>query len=277
MTRTLGKRPIWQTACIYIALVVVTLFFLLPLLWIVRCSLITKAQAYQIPPDFSVALTLENYKEVLFDNKFGRYYLNSAIVALVSTVLSVVFGAMSSYWLSRQQGNMTGAKLAILATQMIPPIVLVIPISSIIRSVGLNDTWMALVLAYLTFNLPYVIWMLMGFYDNVPKELDEAAAIDGASTFQTFFQIVFPLIAPGMMATAVYSFLTSWNEFVFALVLSGNSTRTIPVAIAALETQHGVKIAELCASTTLAILPIVILSSFIKKYPVNGLTFGSIK
>jgi len=273
----LGKRPVWQTTLIYIGLILVCLFFLMPLLWILRTSLITKAEAYQIPPNFNVALTLENYIEVISDNGFGRYYLNSAIVALISTVLSVVLGAMSSYWLSRQPGNMTGAKLAILATQMIPPIVLVIPINTMIRSVGLNDTWMALVLAYLTFNLPYVIWMLLGFYDNVSKELDEASAIDGCSSLQTFFKVIFPLIAPGMMATAVYSFLVSWNEFVFALVLSGNATRTIPVAIAALETQNGVKIAELCASTILAILPIVLLSSFIKKYLVNGLTFGSIK
>jgi len=273
----LGKRPVWQTTLIYIGLILVCLFFLMPLLWILRTSLITKAEAYQIPPNFNVALTLENYIEVISDNGFGRYYLNSAIVALISTVLSVVLGAMSSYWLSRQPGNMTGAKLAILATQMIPPIVLVIPINTMIRSVGLNDTWMALVLAYLTFNLPYVIWMLLGVYDNVSKELDEASAIDGCSSLQTFFKVIFPLIAPGMMATAVYSFLVSWNEFVFALVLSGNATRTIPVAIAALETQNGVKIAELCASTILAILPIVLLSSFIKKYLVNGLTFGSIK
>ncbi|MCR4667780.1 MAG: carbohydrate ABC transporter permease [Clostridia bacterium] len=273
----LGQRPAYQTILIYVAMIAVTLFFLLPLLWILRTSLITKAQAYQIPPNFNVQLTMENYVEVLTTNKFARYYLNSAVISLGATVLSVVFGAMSSYWLSRQPGNMTGAKLAILATQMIPPIVLVIPINTLIRSVGLNDSWMALILAYLTFNLPYVIWMLLGFYDNVPRELDEASAIDGCTTMQTFFKVVFPLIAPGMMATAVYSFLVSWNEFVFALVLTGNATRTIPVAIAALETQHGVKIAELCASTMLAILPIVILSSFIKKYLVNGLTFGSIK
>ena len=271
------KRSKTELVLIYIALTIVTLFFLLPLLWILRTSLITKAQAYQIPPDFTAPFTLDNYIAIFKHNDYAKYFLNSAVVALISTVLSVLFGSMSSYWLSRKKGNSTGAKLAILATQMIPPIVLVIPISTIIKSVGLDDTRTALVLAYLTFNLPYVIWMLLGFFENIPQELDEASEIDGCTKLQTYFKVVFPLVAPGMMATAVYSFLVSWNEFIFALVLTGNDTRTLPVAIASLETQQGIQIAELCAATIVAILPVVFLSAFIKKYLINGLTFGSIK
>lgn len=271
------QKKVLKTILIYVALVVVTLFFLLPLLWILRTSLATKAQAYQIPPDFTAKFTFDNYRAIFQDSDFGRYFFNSAVVSLASTVLSVIFGSMSSYHLSRKHGDSTKEKLAILATQMIPPIVLVIPISTIIKTAGLNDTWIALILAYLTFNLPYVIWMMLGFFDGIPKELDDAAAIDGCTKLQTYFHVVFPLVAPGLMATAVYSFLVGWNEFMFALVLTGNSTRTMPVAIASLETQQGIKIAELCAATIVAILPVILLSSFIKKYLINGLTFGSVK
>ena len=271
------QKKMIKTTLIYAALVLVTLFFLLPLIWILRTSLVTKAQAYQIPPDFSAKFTLDNYRAIFQHSDFGKYFMNSAIVSLTSTVLSVFFGSMSSYWLSRKHGDSTKEKLTILATQMIPPIVLVIPISTIIKTAGLNDTLIALVVAYLPFNLPYVIWMLLGFFEGIPKELDEAAEIDGCNKFQTYFHVVFPLVAPGLMATAVYSFLVGWNEFMFALVLTGNKTRTMPVAIASLETQQGIQIAELCAATIVAILPVVLLSSFIKKYLINGLTFGSVK
>lgn len=261
----------------YIALTLIMLFFLLPLLWILRTSLITKVEAYKIPPNWLAAFTLDNYISIFTSNDFGKFFYNSFLIALASTLVSVLLGAMSAYWIvrcSRQSGQM---KLAILVTQMIPPVVMVIPLSLIVKALGMDDTYIALIMAYLSFNLPYVIWMLFSHYESIPKELDDACAVDGCTRSQTYFRVVLPLVMPGIMSTAVYSFIVSWNEFMFALNMTGLNTRTLPVAIASLDTQQGVMIAELCAATIVAILPVIFLSIFIKKYLVQGLTFGSVK
>lgn len=271
------RRSKGEVILIHIGLIIATAITLLPMLWILRTALITKNEAYKIPPNMAAPLTLDNFIQIFKEDEFLKYFLNSAVVSILSTVIAVALGAMAAYWLARQKNNNATGKIIILITQMIPPIVMVIPISSIAKSLNLSDTWLALILAYLSFTLPYVIWMLIGFIENVPSELDEAAEIDGCTPLQTFFKVVFPLIAPGMMATAVYSFLTSWNEFIFALVLTGRATRTLPVYVASLETSQGVAIAQLCAATIVAILPILLLSQFIKKYLINGLTFGAIK
>lgn len=264
-------------AFVYISLTIVTLFFLLPLIWILRTSLITKVEAYQIPPKWDAKFTLDNYISIFNDNPFGHYFVNSFGIALITTLIAILIGAMASYWIARRPGESGRIKVSILTTQMIPPVVMVIPLSLLIKSAGIDDTWFALILAYLTFNLPYVIWILISFFESVPQELDEACEIDGCTPIRAYFSVVLPLAAPGIMATAVYSFIVAWNEFMFALNLTGLKTRTLPVAIANLETQQGVMIAELCASTIIAILPVVFLSIFIKKYLVNGLTFGSVK
>ena len=262
---------------IYISLTLATLFFLLPLIWIFRTSLITKVQAYQIPPTWNASLTLDNYFSIFRNNPFGHYFINSFGIALITTIVAILIGAMAAYWIARRPGESGRIKVSILTSQMIPPVVMVIPLSLLIKNAGIDDTWFALIMAYLTFNLPYVIWILISFFESIPQELDEACEIDGCTTTRAYFSVILPLAAPGIMATAVYSFIVAWNEFMFALNLTGLKTRTLPVAMANLETQQGVMIAELCASTIVAILPVVVLSIFIKKYLVNGLTFGSVK
>jgi len=262
---------------VYTGLVASTLFFLLPFIWILRTSLITKVEAYQIPPKWNANLTFGNYISIFNENPFGHYFFNSLGIALITTLVSILIGAMASFWIARRPGESGRIKVSILATQMIPPVVMVIPLSLLIKNAGIDDTWFALITAYLTFNLPYVIWILISFFESVPKELDEACEMDGCTTVRAYFSVVLPLAAPGILATSVYSFIVAWNEFMFALNLTGLKTRTLPVAIANMETQQGVMIAELCASTMVAILPVIFLSVFIKKYLVNGLTFGSVK
>lgn len=261
----------------YIALTLVTLFFLLPLFWILRTSMITKVEAYKIPPNWLASWTFDNYITIFTDNPFGQYFLNSFFIALASTLLAVLLGAMSSYWICNCSRNRDRMKLGILVTQMIPPVVMVIPLSLIVKNLGLDDSYFALIISYLTFNLPYVIWMMLSHFESIPRELDDACAVDGCTRVQAYFRVMLPLVMPGIMATAVYSFIVSWNEFMFALNMAGMKTRTLPVAIASLDTQQGVMIAELCASTIVAILPVIFLTVFIKKYLVAGLTFGSVK
>lgn len=270
------KRIIGRVA-VHVSLVIIALFFLLPLMWILRTSLIPKVEAYQIPPNWLAPLTLDNYVNVINGNSYLTYFFNSFGVSIITTVIAVAFGAMASYWIARFAVKVDAIKISVLLIQMIPPVVMIIPFSMIISKMGLSDTWLSLVITYMSFTLPYVMWMLVGFFEGIPKELDEAAEIDGCNSLQTYLRIVLPLAMPGIMATAVYSFIVSWNEFMYALNLTGLNARTVPVAIANMETSQGVQIAELCASVLIGIVPIIILSMFIKKYLVSGLTFGSVK
>ncbi len=272
-----NKRSAFEMVILYIVLILVALFFLMPFLWILRCSMVTKAQAYMIPPNWNAPLTLENYVNVLQNNHFGKYFFNSLAIGLASTLLSILLGAMASYWIARISKRPNPIKICILCTQMIPPVVLVIPLAVIINHLKLGDTYPALIVSYLTFNLPYVIWQMISFFQSVPAGLDEAAAVDGCTKMQAYYRIILPLARPGLIASGVYCFIISWNEFMFANNFAGLTTRTIPVAIAALETQDGLQVAEMCASCIIAILPVVVLSVFIKKYLVNGLTFGAVK
>ncbi|KIL35787.1 ABC transporter permease [Cohnella kolymensis] len=261
----------------YIALIACSLIFLLPILWIIRTSFTTKAVAYQIPPQWFVTPTLDNYRAIFSDNPFGKYFFNSMLVSLVSTLIAVFLGAMAAYWIARSSKGGNFLRIAVLVTQMLPPIVMVIPIFLMVKSLDMLDSWETLIVTYLSFNLPYMIWLLIGFFETIPKDLDEACEMDGCTKMQAFTKVVLPLAAPGIMAAGILSFLLAWNEFLFALVLTGTGSRTLPVAIANMETQQGVMIAELCAATVIIILPVVILSLFIQKYLVNGMTTGSIK
>ncbi|TJY42237.1 carbohydrate ABC transporter permease [Cohnella pontilimi] len=261
----------------YVFLIGVSLIFLLPILWILRTSFTTKAVAYQIPPKWFVTPTLDNYRAIFSNNPFGKYFLNSMVISLVSTLIAVFLGAMAAYWIARSSKGGNFLRIAVLVTQMLPPIVMVIPIFLMVKSLGMLDKWETLIITYLSFNLPYMIWLLIGFFETIPKDLDEACEMDGCTKMRAFTKVVLPLAAPGIMAAGILSFLLAWNEFLFALVLTGTGSRTLPVAIANMETQQGVMIAELCASTVIIILPVVILSLFIQKYLVNGMTTGSIK
>ncbi|MCD9020957.1 carbohydrate ABC transporter permease [Cohnella silvisoli] len=261
----------------YAALVVCALIFLLPILWIIRTSFTTKVVAYQIPPQWFVRPTMDNYKAIFSDNPFGRYFLNSFGISLISTLIAVFIGAMAAFWIARRTAGGNFLRIAILGTQMLPPIVMVIPIFMVIKKLGLMDSWFSLIVTYLSFSLPYMIWLLIGFFETIPKDLDEACEMDGCTKMQAFTRVVLPLAAPGIMAAGILSFLMAWNEFLFALVLTGTGSRTLPVAIANMETQQGVMIAQLCAATVIIILPVIVLSLFIQKYLVNGMTMGSVK
>jgi multiple sugar transport system permease protein len=160
---------------------------------------------------------------------------------------------------------------------MLPPIVLSIPIFILIKSLNLLNTRSALIAAYLSFNLPFLIWMLMGFVEGLPKELEEAGMIDGASRFQCVIRIIFPLAAPGIMASAILSFILCWNEFLFAIMLTAEQTSTVPITLAAMQTERGVMLGTLAAATSLAVIPMLVLSIAIQKYLVRGLTFGALK
>ncbi len=243
--------------------------------WVFRTSIANDVIAYQ--PTVIFSPTLENYTDLFQENGFGKHILNSLIVAFSSTLIAIPIAAFGAYALTRYKPGGTFMQLAVIGSDMMPPIIVVLPLFAIFMKFSLVNTLYGLTLSYLAFNLPFLLWLLMGFFEDIPKELEEAALIDGANRFQAFIRVVFPLSAPGIMAAGVLGFITCWNEFIFALILTGGKTSTIPVALAALQTSGGILIGRVSAGVVIATFPIIIISIFIQKYLVRGLTFGAIK
>jgi multiple sugar transport system permease protein len=252
-----------------------SLAFLLPLLWTLRSALLPEGLAYALPPVFG-PLTLENFRQVLV-GPLGRGFLNSLLVASSVVLLGLPLAAGLGYALARYRLGGHPLRFAVLATQMLPPIVLALPLFTLLRALGLSGSLKALVLAHLAFALPFMAWLLMGFFQGFPKELEEAAQVDGATPLDAFFRVVLPLSAPGLFAAGVMGFLLSWNEFLSALLLSGRETQTIPVALSALVTQRGVLFAQVAAGVVLSVLPVALLARTVDRYLVEGLTLGAVK
>jgi multiple sugar transport system permease protein len=260
---------------LHLGLVVFCLYILLPPLWVLRTSLVPERLAYSgalLP-----AFTAENYTALFAKNAFARSYLNSLVAAVGSTLLALPFGAMTGYAFARYRTGGTAGRFFVLATQMLPPVALVLPAFTLFRSVGLTNTVSGLILAYGALNLPFLTWILMGFFEGIPSDMEGAAMTDGATVWGAFWRILLPMSLPGLAAAAVLGFILAWNEFLFALVLTGPTTATIPVTLAALQSSNGVEISRISAGVVLAVLPLAIASRFVQRYIVQGLTFGSVK
>ncbi len=273
-------RRVWRVLSSLIShliLIIASLTVLLPILWVLRTSLVTRYIAYKIPPVWLPPLTLENYRRIFEMYPFQDYFVNSTVVSAASTALALVLGSLAAYSFARFRTGGNLLRVSILSTQMLPAITLVIPFFLLARLTRLWDTHLVLVLAYLSFNLPYTIWTLVGFFQSIPVEMEESALIDGCSRFQAFVKIVVPVSLPGLLAAGVLNFILCWNEFMFALILTGRNARTMPVAISALWTQQGVLIGAVCAATILVITPVVIMTFFVQRFLVRSLTFGAVK
>jgi multiple sugar transport system permease protein len=184
---------------------------------------------------------------------------------------------MLAYAFARHDTGGTPLRLVVLASQMLPPVILVLPLFAVFLVSGLLNSYAALILAHLTIGIPFLAWMLVAFFEGEVRTLEEAARLEGASRFQAFWRIAVPVAAPGLLAAGLLSFLLSWNEFLFALVLSGKATSTLPVGLSTLETHRGVEIAPLAAATLFAVLPVFVLLPFLKNYLIKGLSLGALK
>jgi len=264
-------RRFWLHA----GLVLFCVYILAPPLWVLRTSLVPERLAYSgalLP-----AFTFENYAALFARNAFARSYANSLVAALGATLLALPFGAMTGYAFARYRTGGHAGRFLLLATQMLPPVALVLPAFTLFRSVGLTNSVLGLVIAYGALNLPFLTWILMSFFEGIPDDMEGAAMTDGATVWGAFWRILLPMSLPGLAAAAVLGFILAWNEFLFALVLTGPTTATIPVTLAALQSSNGVEIARISAGVVLAVLPLAIASRFVQRYIVQGLTFGSIK
>jgi multiple sugar transport system permease protein len=262
----------------YIALFVA----LFPIMWMVLTSFKTSWEAQSIPPVWVFQPILDNYISLFTGSgssgDFKVLLLNSTIVSLTSTFLSVFCGALAAYSLSRFK--IKGGKdiaMFILSTRMFPPAATLIPVFMMMNWLDLIDTYAVLIIPYTAFNLSFVVWMLKGFFDEIPKELEESAMVDGCSRFEAFWRVIFPLVAPGLAATSIICLMFSWNEFMYALVLTRNEAVTAPIIANQFVTMYGIKWGELTAAATLMTAPVLIFAILVRKHMVKGLTFGSVK
>jgi len=260
---------------LHAGLVLASLAILLPVFWVVRTSLVPESMAYS--SDVFPQFTWDNFRTLIDNNNFLRHYGNSLIVATGSVVIALPFATATGYAFARFKTGGKAARFIMLATQMLPAVALVLPAFTVLRSVGLTNSLFGLTLVYAALNLPFLTWILMGFFEGIPVDLEWAAMTDGASAWGAFWHVVLPVSLPGLAAAGVLGFILSWNEFLFALVLSGPETSTVPVALAALQTSNGVQIGRVSAGIVQAILPLMIASHFIQRYIVKGLTFGAVK
>lgn len=258
-----------------ITTVLLMLVLLAPVLWMVQMAFRPPYATLDLSLLFTPTLTA--FTDVWQDG-FGRPLLNSVVVSAVSTVLSLLIGVPAAYVLSRWRFKAKSAvAFWILCTRMAPPIAFTIPFFLAFRWLGLLDTWWALILVYLTFNLAIVIWLMQGFFGALPLALEQAAWLDGCSVWGAFWYIALPLTKPGLVATALICFIFSWSDFFFALILTRTQAVTAPVAIVNFLQYDGWEWSKIAASGTLVMLPVVVFALVLRKYLVHGLTAGGVK
>jgi ABC-type glycerol-3-phosphate transport system permease component len=264
----------------YTVLTVAALFVLVPVFWMVSTALKPETELFSTPPKLWPSTPdVSAFIRVFTDYPFFDYFRNSLIVVVSSTVVSLAFSTLSAYGVSRFNFRGKGSFLTfLLISQMFPSIMLLIPYYKIMQTFGLVDTQVALILTYVSFTIPFCSWMMYGYFKSIPRELDEAASIDGAGRFATFARIVLPLTLPGVVATSIYSFVTGWNEYMFALILtSSENKKTVAVGIGQLIGQYKIQWNDLMASSLYAIIPLIIFFIFLQRHLISGLTAGGVK
>ncbi|WP_254546910.1 carbohydrate ABC transporter permease [Halomarina pelagica] len=275
--RSLRQRT--RTVVPYLALGLFVLWTVVPIAWMLLSSLKLRTNMFQMPPKLFFDPTLKYYRALLFGaNPLTKYLVNSAIVSVSAAFVAVSLGTLGGYGLSRI--DVSGKKhLAfwIISTRMAPIAVVIVPLYFVYNYVGLLNTRVGLIIAYTTFNLPFAIWLMRSFFDEIPRELEDAARIDGATRWQAFRKVALPLVLPGMGATAIISIVFSWNDFLFALIFTNNQTQTIPVAAAQLITQTGTLWGQVMAIGVVILAPMVAFGMIVKNYLVSGLTMGAMK
>ncbi|MDP3263841.1 MAG: carbohydrate ABC transporter permease [Tabrizicola sp.] len=261
-----------------ILLTLICLFCIFPFYWMVTTSLKTQVVALESPPVWWFTPTLANYWEVLFEDKVGVALINSIIVAVCTTSLAVILGTPAAYALARFEfRGKTDLWFWFITNRFVSPVVLAFPVFLISRELGLRDTHLALILMYLTFTLPIVIWICTDQFRSIPRELDEAAMLEGASQFRIFRSICLPLAMPGVAVSSILAFIFSWNELLFAYILAPKNAKTAPAMAVTFMEGYDVPYGKIMATSTLIVIPVLIFALLASKHLVRGLTMGAVK
>src|SRR6478735_5895668 len=275
------RRPKFGAAVEIIALTLFAIVMLFPVVWMLETALKDTKDIYAVPAKLlSFGPTLDHFKDVFSsDSPVLSGFKNSVIVASSSTIIATLFGVPAAWAYSRF--NIPAKKdqlFFILSTRFMPPVVVVIPVFLMFRDLNLLDTQLGLILVYSAFNLPFTIWMMKGFVDEVPEEYEDAAMLDGFSRFEAFWRVILPLLIPGIAATAVFALIFSWNEFVFSIFLiTSPETRTAPAAIAGLIGGTTVDWGLVAASAMVFAIPVLVFAFLVRKYLVAGVTLGAVR
>ena len=258
--------------------ILVTFIFIFPILWMILASFKRRVDIFAIPPKWLFVPTLHNYIYTL-NRGFWHPFINSVIMSTTSIIIAIVISLFAAYSFSRFRPSGTDTFMfLILSSRMMPAVAVVIPIFLMYRLFNLVNTYLGMILLYTMFNIPFSLWMLKGFIDQIPREFDQAARADGASTFRLLWDIIVPQLSSALVAVAIFNIIFVWNEFLFAYILTGKQTRTIPVQIvASIYTEKGVDWEYVSSLSTLYILPVLGIVFSLQKYFLRGLTFGTIR
>ena len=283
MTGHFAGRRRWRKllfpALMYAILTGFAVAFLFPLVWVLGLSFKTQIQVFTIPPLLIWTPTLANYAAVLRDGDFLAAFVNSLIISSAAVLLSICVGVPAAYGIARFPfRGRSPLFIALLLMRMLPPIAVLLPMYVLFSKLGLTTTRLSVVLAYATFSLPLVVWIMRGVFEDLPREMEENAWVDGASRFAAFRHVVLPLIRPGLVATTILCLQLAWNDFLFAAVLTNNATRTLPVLMAAYAgTDTGTDWGGMTASGVLVVLPVLLFSFLAQRHLVAGLSSGAVK
>lgn len=272
------KSRIRKNIVLYVILIIFLVITLLPYFWLVLTSFKTRVDSFAIPPKIFFSATLDNYKAAFLDKGFLMNLKNSIIIMLFTVGIGLALGFPSSFAFSRFKTRKDQVLLNyLLGTRFTPVVVLALPLYLLMSKIGMLNSYVGIIVAHVAFNLPFVIWMMKGFFDAIPKEIDEAARVEGYSWFKVFLKIDIPLVKSGLAATAVFCAINSWNEFLMALILTGRDTVTMPVGVPGLLTPQGTIWGQVSAVGTVITIPVLIFAILVQKHMIAGMTMGAVK
>ncbi|HEX7973576.1 MAG TPA: carbohydrate ABC transporter permease [Anaerolineales bacterium] len=263
---------------VYAAVIFAVVLSIAPILYLLITSYKPPELTFAIPPVWNFTPTLKNYTDVIVGTDFTKYFVNSLVVALATTLIALILGSFAAYGFARFRFR--GAfwlRMSALIPQMLPPITIIVPLYVLFNGLKLTDTREGLIISYLTFTIPLAIWMMTGFFEDVPEDLEESAMIDGCTRFGALMRVSLPIVAPGLAATAILGFLYSWNEFLYAVILTGRDARTLPVTITSFMTNKAILWGRIAASGSLVLVPVLVFALLAQRYLIRGLSKGAVK
>jgi multiple sugar transport system permease protein len=276
-----ARTRLLKTLALVLGLAFMLVFTLTPIVWMFLTSLKTGADAFAMPPKFFFEPTLDHYRRILAlggERSIFQAFRNSLHVTIVTTAISIVVATLAGYSLARLRPRGAGIlTVFIIGVRMLPPIVLVVPLFQLVFRLGLQDTPTALIIPYTALTIPLATFMMYGFFLDLPRELEEAAMIDGASRIAAFWRVILPLATPGLAATAIFTALLPWNDLVFALPMTTIEATTLPVVAARTRVEEGILWGQLGAIATIMTIPVILFTFFVQRYIVRGLTGGAVK
>lgn len=272
------KSSIFRSVMFYVTAGGLFIFAVFPIAWMVSTAFKHKNDVFSVPPKFIFSPTLENFHYIFTEAPILHYLGNTIIVSIITTFFSVAIGIFAAYALARYRfRGKEDLAFYILSIRMFPPIAAAIPIFVIMKNLGLLDTKISLIIAYTTFNLPFVVWMLRDFIASLPHELEEAAMVDGKSRMGAFFGVTFPLLVPSLAAVSILCLIFSWNEFLFALVLSQRNAKTLALGLTEFMTWREIGWENIFATASILVGPVILFSFMVQRYLVRGLTMGAVR